>query len=621
MELDDEWQPDVVVGVDFGMTCTGVSYSFGPEWSSPKTLQHWPGKMINELANKVPTQLEYDKSNVLKSWGFQCSQGDTEAGIKEYFKLNLSADYRDPKPGAPTRREALKWFQDYTRCIYQHIVSHFTNTIPNFPSLRVEFVYSIPTTWKDPRMRAEIQQYIHLNSGNHKATIGLSEAEAAAVYACKQHYQKDDVILVCDAGGGTTDVNVLKLLSTTGEPSRLEPLDYVEGQPIGSVFIDFAVHQLIFERLATIREHLQASPRELAWKMMSGRFERFKCSFGTDMTWTIPSLKLDVPGLAELNFPEAEVYNGQISISSDEMKQFFDVKIEEMYALIDEQIDRVQRRYPEHRISYLVLSGGFGSSPYVRQRLVERYGSGNVSWNTESMQILVAGEPQLAVVEGLVMNRIQHLKRGIVAFGSRCSPVSYGIMCDKLYNQQTHLGEPVRYDDRDKKTYAMDQIDWLVIQGEPVPPTGVSKRFHKKVDPQQIDKPWQVQIVMSELPPDKLPPSMAHGGAESLCEIDIYTEGVEKKRKNHRWYHYKPSYYMVKLEVRAVIRSASLQFQLWDKNGRRIRSSEHEPIAVKWEPVSEEKAETNLKPNGHITVYKSVGNIVDSIKDSPLELE
>lgn len=24
MELDDEWQPDVVVGVDFGMTCTGT---------------------------------------------------------------------------------------------------------------------------------------------------------------------------------------------------------------------------------------------------------------------------------------------------------------------------------------------------------------------------------------------------------------------------------------------------------------------------------------------------------------------------------------------------------------------------------------------------------------------
>lgn len=107
---------------------------------------------------------------------------------------------------------------------------------------------------------------------------------------------------------------------------------------------------------------------------MSGRFERFKCSFGTDMSWTIPPLKLDVPGLTGLNFPEAEVYNGQIAISrflclflpplplgccetslstdcySDEIKQFFDVKIEEMYALIEDQLGRVQKKHPGENI-------------------------------------------------------------------------------------------------------------------------------------------------------------------------------------------------------------------------------------------------------------------------------
>ncbi|PGH31639.1 hypothetical protein GX50_05581 [[Emmonsia] crescens] len=610
MELDDEWQPDVVVGVDFGMTCTGVSYSYAPEWPSPKTVQHWPGKMINELANKVPTQLEYDRSNVLKSWGFQCSHEENEADIKEYFKLYLSPDYKDPQPGSPTREEALKWFQDYTRCVNQHIVSHFASTIPDFSSLRVEFVYSIPTTWRDPRMRAEIQQYIHLDSINHKATIGLTEAEAAAVYAFKQNYQKDDVILVCDAGGGTTDVNVLKILSSKGEPSRLEPLDHVEGQPIGSVFIDFSVHQLIFQRLSNIRDHLPVPPKEIVWKMMSGRFERFKCSFGTDMSWTIPPLKLDVPGLTGLNFPEAEVYNGQIAISSDEIKQFFDVKIEEMYALIEDQLGRVQKKHPGENISYLVLSGGFGSSPYVRQRLAERYESGNTSWHTASMKILIAEEPQLAVAEGLVMNRIQHLNRGVIAFGYRCSPVSYGILCDKAYKAHIHLGEPVRYDARDKKTYAIDQIDWIVIQGDPTPPAGVSKRFHKKVDPKRIHEPWQVEIVISTLSPELLPQSMAHEGAERLCEINIYTDGVGKKRKNHRWYHYRPFYYIVKLEVRAVIGSANLQFQLWDKNGCRIRTSGHEPIAVKWEPVKVDVEGENSQ-NGHI--IKNDG--------TPLELE
>lgn len=68
------------------------------------------------------------------------------------------------------------------------------------------------------------------------------------------------------------------------------------------------------------------------------------------------------------------------------------------------------------------------------------------------------------MVHGLVLDRIQQIKRGVVTFGSRCSPVSYGIICDKIYDPEKHIGAPVRLDPRDKRTYAIDQIDWLVIQ-------------------------------------------------------------------------------------------------------------------------------------------------------------
>lgn len=42
--------------------------------------------------------------------------------------------------------------------------------------------------------------------------------------------------------------------------------------------------------------------------------------------------------------------------------------------------------------------------------------------------------------------------------------MSYGIVCDKLYDPESHISEPVRLDPRDKKTYVVDHIDWLVIQ-------------------------------------------------------------------------------------------------------------------------------------------------------------
>lgn len=73
------------------------------------------------------------------------------------------------------------------------------------------------------------------------------------------------------------------------------------------------------------------------------------------------------------------------------------------------------------------------------------------------------------MVHGLVLDRIQKIKSDVVTFGSRCAPVSYGIICDKIYHPEKHIGEAVRHDPRDKMTYAIDQIDWLVIQVSAIP--------------------------------------------------------------------------------------------------------------------------------------------------------
>lgn len=53
-------------------------------------------------------------------------------------------------------------------------------------------------------------------------------------------------------------------------------------------------------------------------------------------------------------------------------------------------------------------------------------------------------------------------------FGTRCSPVSYGIVCDLLYDPIKHLGEKVRRDPRDDNLYAIDQVEWLIIQVFPI---------------------------------------------------------------------------------------------------------------------------------------------------------
>ncbi|KKK15548.1 hypothetical protein ARAM_004684 [Aspergillus rambellii] len=605
--VSSDWAPDFVVGVDFGMTCTGtiwgkgspthwksgIAYSYAPEWAPPKPLQHWPSMITTELANKVPSQLRYRSDSVsVKSWGFQCESddGDGDQGdIKEYFKLNLDPAFKDHRLDGPTRKEAMQWFRDYIRCVYDYTVSYFARSFPRFGSRKVEFVFSIPTTWKDPRMVAELRELIQFDSPNHRATIGLTEAEAAAVYASGQYYQPNDVVLVCDAGGGTMDVNILKLVSTQHEPTKFTPLGVVEGKPIGSVQIDMGAHQLLCNKLEHIRNVLPKQPRDIAFDMISGRFERFKCSFG-EKAMESPDLVLDVPGLSHgFDCPAASVSDGQMHMTRDEIKKLFDMKVEEMYELLDDQIDRLKNEHPTEQISFLVLSGGFGSSPYVRRCLKNRYSDPATIPNI--VEILTVDEPQLAVVQGQVINRIQEIKHGATALQSLYTRNSYGVICDQLYDPEKHVGQPVRYDERNKKRYAVQQIEWLIFQGDSVSRSGVSKAFQRKINPKEVSQPWVAQIVMSTLPKRQLPRSMSQPGAGLVCNLEVDMASVERKPKNHHWYNVNPAYLVANFDIKINVGVNDLQFELWNSNGTRISSQNRHPLKVQWQPVVEKMSD------------------------------
>jgi len=165
----------------------------GPDWPEPKTMQHWPGKMINELANKVPTLLQYnEQTNTIKGWGFLCDQ-QSRNSIRN-FKLHLDPAFSYPRSDTPRLEQARQWYQDFLRCLHDYLEESFSNSFPRWKSQRVEFVFSVPTTWKNPSMIAETERLIQgagfgSDGLDHRATIGLTEAEAAAVYASKQQFE------------------------------------------------------------------------------------------------------------------------------------------------------------------------------------------------------------------------------------------------------------------------------------------------------------------------------------------------------------------------------------------------------------------------------------------------
>ena len=69
------------------------------------------------------------------------------------------------------------------------------------------------------------------------------------------------------------------------------------------------------ERLERIRHYLPEEPRIIAEKMMSDRFETFKCSFGSEATNPL-DLLLPVPGMSGgLDFPQASIRDSKMIIT------------------------------------------------------------------------------------------------------------------------------------------------------------------------------------------------------------------------------------------------------------------------------------------------------------------
>ena len=153
-------------------------------------------------------------------------------------------------------------------------------------------------TWRDPRLIREIEEHI-VAAGfgcrpNEHANITLTEAEAAAVYALRSGITEGETFVVCDAGGGTSDVNALKVRSA--RLMELEALSYTEGRDVGSMVIDHKVSRMIERRLKRLGMFADAELETVVDRMMRNSFLSYKCNFGAN-GYNVPKYTLPVPGL------------------------------------------------------------------------------------------------------------------------------------------------------------------------------------------------------------------------------------------------------------------------------------------------------------------------------------
>ncbi|EDU42589.1 conserved hypothetical protein [Pyrenophora tritici-repentis Pt-1C-BFP] len=546
-------RPQMIVGVDLGMTCTGVAYvnlSIGSE--TIRWVQKWPGRFqANE--NKVPTVVVYPiASQEPSSWGFLSeTAAETTAEDKEYkewFKTCLDPErlrqkqMDDPESAPQNLQEVEKWYGDYLKKMYEYLSVKLGGEISgvSWEEARVEFIFSVPTTWAPVPVVENFKRLVkeagYGSHRNHKVTIGLTEAEAAAVHISTEApgiFRENDVLLVCDAGGGTTDLSVLKVTGTVNQSIDLKQMDVVFGETIGSAAIDYEFERLVHYRLeqANNTNLLPVDPHDAAWEMMkSSDFQAIKCEHGAPDDTPLFSIGIPrVPQSYNNSDPEVRIRNGEMTFERQDLQHLFDDQIAKLFKLIDMQLQSLHQKFPRERVAHLVLSGGLGNSAYVQSQLRKYYASTPFP-NADSIHVSIAPDPQLAL-------------------------------------------------------YITHSIAWFVKKGTPVSvDEPIEHNFIKKVDPGDPRRAFPTTVIESDLEAALLPDQM-NQHTRILCEINSDLSGADEKKfqeKNKRFWSLHKHYLRIAYTVRVLIGPADIRFELWFDDQKLNRD---ESIKVEWIPA------------------------------------
>ncbi|KAH8647598.1 hypothetical protein BGZ60DRAFT_227711 [Tricladium varicosporioides] len=527
----DSSREHIIVGVDIGYTYTGVAIgstlTFDPEKGiQPVPIQRWPGE--SAIRNKVPTSLTYKGGDRrVRSWGFSCprvSKKSQEESIKVFFKFlleqscldELNSDKKDPRD-QEVMSNVHTWFVDYLTQIYTHIMGHFAEKEVDFSSTAIEYIFSLPTAWRENQELISTFEKLIGQAGfglrkNCTLRVDMTEAVASAVYTAgtvKHKFEMGDAIIVCDAGGGTTDICVLKVGEVDNRVVELEILGSPISIHVGSVNIDHAF-KVAFQ--AKLNEFIETTPilpkdftaseyaadeathdtKETAFQVIKHNWGRKNTSMLEFCSFGVLEESKTTGSKENMSDDMIEDPRVKIKICSADINKMFDDQITEIKNILDKTLENT----PE-KVTNLILTGGLGSSQYVQSKLAAHL-------KARGIRIMVDpkdDEAPLSVCKGLVYDRMQRLIYGHSVIRTRRCRASYGILYNKIYNKYEHQDRESFTDSVDGRKYVENEVDWFLKKGQEIQedtPIKFTRTHH--ISPKNPDNTWRITFVTSILP-------------------------------------------------------------------------------------------------------------------------
>ncbi|CAG2000479.1 unnamed protein product [Fusarium graminearum] len=600
-----EDHPDLVVSVDLGTTFTGVAWM---RHGIPiQIVNDWPGS-DDRGDRKVPTTTVYNADGSISTWGFMCADDDHDPSKtrREFFKIFLDPDTLEAAQqqgltNVPRSTvEARRFVTDYLKLVYAHVKDSIEirmgiKHVGGWGTLAVLFLFSAPTTWTSMAVVNAFKGAIHdagfgTEGSRHLALVDLTESEAAAVATLKTgavDLKANSIFLTVDAGGGTTDLALMRVESTNFNFPQLSQVTAVSGLGVGSTLIDRAFARLVSQRMAANPDF--RLPTDFAARMArSPGFKSVKHKFG-EKVYVQPVYKIVMEGVGfDVNHKGLGVEEGRMLFTKEDIQALFDVHIEAIMQRIKQQLEWLRDEGHFEQVGYVILSGGLGSSAYVREALQEHLTKLQHP-NARNIIVIPSQDPQLVVARGVLENKRQRMESSNKSvLSSWIARASYGVIVQEVYMPAQHFDEDIRQDpwNPDVK-WATNQIQWLIKKGDTVnPDTPINKLFEIRLKDGDTTRAWDAEIVVSNNEPQWLPRSLKQAGAMKLCSVKSNLAGIEQhqlvlKEKRGTCFRRGHKFYICRFDIRVIVAPVDLRFELWFNKTK--FSGNHQPVSVQWD--------------------------------------
>ena len=280
----------------------------------------------------------YTQYDSVKYWGYQVNNHQRvhpPDRLLENWKIFLDQQMINEARQAELEdvprslQETQAMVTAYLEQIYYHIKESIQAEIGRgWAEKTIIFVFSLPTTWTSMATVERFKEAIAKagfgmeNPAKHTAEVDLTEAEAAAVFTLKEaqvKYNVGDILLICDAGGGTTDLGLFQVRQTVN-PLSLTQIHQVQGVGIGSTMIDNAFMALVRARLQKAPEIAQYLPRYLPKLLVDDiAFRTAKHSFGSRLgnhaEYYIPTVPREDAIPASFSDPRLGIVDGRMKFT------------------------------------------------------------------------------------------------------------------------------------------------------------------------------------------------------------------------------------------------------------------------------------------------------------------